>query len=116
SVLAVAHVGMDLEPQLFRVERQRFVLVAHVQHDYLDTLCHGTYVGWRPFVATACSRRFSETAVPNPGRGAARTAHSGACARPCGAGRSRVRSAPGLSPVMSWNMRPKVPRLFQPVR
>jgi hypothetical protein len=26
-----------------------------------------------------------------------------------------ARTSPGLSPVMSWNTRPKVPRLFQPV-
>jgi hypothetical protein len=28
---------------------------------------------------------------------------------------SRERIAPGLSPVMSWKVRPKVPRLSQPV-
>src|SRR5690606_37333634 len=118
AVIAVARVRVDVETQFVDVERKRLVLVAHVQADHTHTnvLAHGTSFVRAVFIPSASRLRFSETAVLRSGRWAARTAHSGTRSASGTAGRSRARSSPGLSPVMSRNTRPNVPRLFQPVR
>ena len=66
-------------------------------------------------VPPASCRRFSETAIVRSGRWAALTKQAGTRSSSCGAACSRARSSPGLSPVTSRNVRPNVPRLFQPV-
>jgi hypothetical protein len=50
------------------------------------------------------------------GRCAALKKHAGTRSSARAAALARVRTAPGLSPVTSRNVRPNVPRLSQPVR
>ena len=59
------------------IERQRLVLVAHIDAYYLDAFAHGaSSVGAATLVAPA-RRRFSRTAIFRSGRSTARTTHSG---------------------------------------
>ena len=67
------------------------------------------------FLPRVIRRRFSETAIVRLGRCAALRTQWGTLPRSEAAARARSRIAPGLSPVISRNIRPKVPRLAQPV-
>src|SRR5262245_10759270 len=116
AVVAVPRVGMDAESQLLDIELTRFLLIADVQTDDANTLAHGASLSSDPFIVSSASRRrFSETAIVRPGRWAARRMQAGTGSSWCGAAFSRARSSPGLSPVTSRKVRPKVPRLFHPV-
>src|SRR5262245_13842620 len=115
AIVTVLHIGMDFEPELLDVERESLFLVSHVQTDHFDTLTHWASLLCGPMIPPATRRRFSETAVLRSGRWAALTMHAGTRPRPCAAPLARSRMVRGLSPVMSRKVRPKVPRLPQPV-
>src|SRR6185503_12113376 len=122
AVVTVSGIRVNAEPDLVDVERQRFLLITHVNADHFDTLialAHvtslGTSVSSESFVPSSSRRRFSETAIFRSGRWAAATKQAGTRPRSWPAARSRARIAPGLSPVTSRNVRPKVPRLPHPV-
>src|SRR5688500_17993972 len=115
AVVAVSHVGVDAKPKLFDVEIEGFALITNVQTDHFDTLAHGTSVSSDPFLSLAPCRRFSETAIVRSGRCAALRKQAGTRSGSRGRACSRARSSLGLSPVMSRNVRPNVPRLLQPV-
>src|SRR6185295_14275332 len=116
AIVAVLHVGMNLEPELL-IEQQRLVLVPHVQTHNLYTLSHLPSVIFRwPFVPPASRRRFSKTEMLSCGRSIALTMQAGTPASASSAcACARARTSPGLSPVTSRNCRPKVPRLPHPV-
>src|SRR5262249_27542392 len=115
AIVAVSGVRMDTKAELFDIELQRLVLIVNIQAGYLDTLAHKTSLWVRPLLPPHFRRRFSETAILRSGRWAALTKQWGTRSRSCGTARNRLRNAPGLSPITSRKVRPKVPRLFQPV-
>src|SRR6476646_11609016 len=106
---------MDAKSEFFDVELQGFVLIANVQSDYCDALAHMTSVCSDRILSPASCFRFSETAIVRSGRWAALRKQPGTRSRSCLVAFSRARSSLGLSPVMSRNVRPNVPRLFHPV-
>src|SRR5260221_9580021 len=114
AVVAVPRIGVNAESEFLDIELDGFVLIANVHTDHLDTLAHGTSVSSAPSIPPVSCRRFSETAILRSGRRAALTKQAGTRSSSCGATFSRARSSPGLSPVTSRNVRPNVPKLFQP--
>src|SRR5262249_35934004 len=115
AVVAVLRVGVQLEAELADIEIDGLVLIADVETDHSDTFRHVTSSSLASSVASASSRRFSETEMLRSGRRAALTKQAGTRSRVWVAAWSRARNSPGLTPVMSRKVRPNVPRLLQPV-
>src|SRR5580692_1688190 len=116
AIVTVPHVRVDAKPEFLDVERERFVLISHVQTDHSDTLAHRLSFRSVAVIPAAKRRRFSETAILRSGRRAALRKQAGTrlSSRPVTLARARI--APGVSPVMSCKVRPNVPRLPHPVR
>src|SRR5947208_12695355 len=115
TVVAIPRIGVDAESELVDIELECFILIANVDTDHSDTLTHRTTsVKSDPILTLASCRRFSETAIVRSGRWAALTKQAGTHSSSCGADFSSARRLLGLWPVTSWNVRPNVPRLFQP--
>src|SRR5438876_8933381 len=115
TIVTIAHIRVNAKPELLDGERERFVLISHVQTDHFDTLAHRTSFCSDPFISPASRRRFSETAIVRSGRCAALRTQAGTRPSSCAVALARARFAPGLSPVTSRKVRPNVPRLSQPV-
>src|SRR4051812_35018756 len=116
AIVAIALIRVDAESKRIDIEAERLVLIADVDTGDSDTRAHGTSFSLDPVpLPPNFRRRFSKTAILRFGRCAARTKQCGTFVSACCAAFSRARSSPGLSPVMSRKMRPKVPMLFQPV-
>ncbi|MNR39512.1 hypothetical protein D3C85_1577270 [compost metagenome] len=114
TVGPIAHVRVYAKSKLLNVERERLVLILDVYACDIDTFVHDSSLVDARTVSLAWRRRFSKTAVPRSGRCAAFSTQAGM--PPWGMSlRASLRMAPGLWPVMSRKMRPKVPRLSQPV-
>src|SRR6185437_1197051 len=73
AIVTVAGIRVNLKPELFDIELQRFVLIANVNTGYLDTLAHGTSASSDALISPPSSRRFSETAILRSGLCAALT-------------------------------------------
>src|SRR5262245_17138483 len=100
AIVTIPYVRVNAESELLDIERERLVLISHVQTDDFDTLAHlGPSVGSGPFIPPVSWRRFSETAIVRSGRCAALTMHAGTRPSSCAAALARSRMAPGLSPV-----------------
>src|SRR5207237_4322553 len=128
AIVAVLHVGVDLEAQLLDVEGARFLLVAHVEADHLHALVtawaatrtgcrrrcrrrfHGTSLSCAPSISSPSCLRFSETAIVRSGRRAALRKQAGSRSSAWAEASSCSRTAAGVLPVVTRNVRPKVPR------
>ncbi|MNV56048.1 hypothetical protein D3C71_1483160 [compost metagenome] len=77
AVVAIAHIRVNAKAQFFDVERQRFVLIVHVQADNIDSFVHDSSLVDSRNVAAAARRRFSKTALSRSGRCAALTTQAG---------------------------------------
>ena len=116
AIVAVPRVGVDAEPELFDIELEALrpdrghTDRRHRHPGSWDLRCFGALLSRRlpPPLLRNCDREVGPVGGADE---AGRHRPRGSCGAAC----SRARSSPGLSPVTSRNVRPKVPRLFQPV-
>ncbi len=124
AVVAVPRIGVDAEAELLDIELERLVLIADIQTGHRHPGSRhpalmappGTSVSSALSISSASCRRFSETAIVRFGPvGGAEEAGAAPARARCGRLLAGAGASPGLSPVTSRKVRPKVPRLFQPV-